>query len=148
MMWEENDQREQQLAQISAKAFAEIWQKRILSIKKDYETNQQKYDQEIIDIMENLLLGWEQLYDGQTKDLHYVIISSLNSGVITRSYELRRFYALYPAYITMFYMDKIMQRVYELPVWSKIAAQDIRIMYGTYMERMVEISKRHKEVEK
>ncbi len=201
-MEKEPSQREQQLEQVSLKVFDEIWQKRIVNIKKDYEINRRQYDNEIIEIMHNLLLSWEHLYKDQEKNLKYVIISPLSSGVITRSYELQialfdqelyveenplcaywtpkfiykdmeedmalcrekvskeiiriredevyemhRRYALCHAYAVMFYMDEIMWKVYELPVWLKIAVQDVKIMYGTYMERMMEIGKIRKEEE-
>lgn len=201
-MENETDRREWQLEQISVKVFDEIWQERVINIKKDIDTNRQQYDHEIIDIMKNLLLEWVQLYGSQEKNLHYIIISPLSSGVITRSYELqialfdqnlyieenplcaywtpkfiykdieedmkicrekvskqiiriredevyemRRRYALCHAYLAMFYMDEIAWQIYELPVWAKSAAQDIKIMYGTYMERMVEIGKVKKEVD-
>ena len=152
--------REQQLIEISTRIFAEIWQNRLLSIKTDYETDQYRYDREVIGMIEKLLQRWKQLYDGQTKELQYIVISPLNSGVITRSYEFqialfdqdlyieekRRRYTLCHAYITMFYLNKIVRKVYELPIWSEIAVQDIKVLYGAYMEQMVELGMAQKEV--
>ncbi len=194
MMAEENDQREQLLKEVSARVFAGIWEKRMAVIRQDYTANQTEYDQEIISIIENLLLRWKQLYDGETKDLKYIIISPLSSGVITKSYEfeialfdrnlyleenplcaywtpefifkdmeedisvykqmaakemirlredevyeMRRRYALCHAYVTMFYMDAVIRNVHTLPVWRETAKEDVRVMYGTYMEKMVEL---------
>ncbi len=201
MMPEGMSGREQQLIEISTRIFAEIWQNRLLSIKTDYETDQYRYDREVIGMIEKLLQRWKQLYDGQTKELQYIVISPLNSGVITRSYEfqialfdqdlyieenplcaywtptfiyrdieedimlyrqkaskeiirlredeiyeIRRRYTLCHAYITMFYLNKIVRKVYELPIWSEIAVQDIKVLYGAYMEQMVELGIAQKEV--
>lgn len=193
-MPEESEKREQEIKEISARIFAGIWEKRMTVIRKDYAVNQIKHDQEIISIIENLLLKWKSLYDGQTRALMYVIISPLSSGAITRRYEfqialfdqnlyleenplcvywkpgfifkdieedmdaykqmaakeiirlredevyeMRRRYALCHAYITMFYMDGIVRKVYELPIWREVAKEDAKVMYGTYMEQMVEL---------
>lgn len=55
--------------------------------------------------------------------------------------EIRRRYVLCHDYIAMFYMDKIMKKVRQLPIWRKVAANDVKVLYGTYMEKMVEIGK-------
>lgn len=54
-------------------------------------------------------------------------------------YEIRRKYALCHAYISMLYMDRIIRSVFELPVWNEVADADTKVLYGTYMEQMVEL---------
>lgn len=195
-MPEKYEQREQLLYQVSEKVMSEIWKKRLTVIKLDYEENHGRYDKEIIMKIERLLSQWENIYGNQTRTLQYLIISPLNSGVITESYEfqiavfnrdlylnenpmcfywtpefiykdvktdmltfremaskeiirlredevneMRRRYVLCHAYIAMFYMDEIMRKVSELPTWKKVALEDVKMLYGTYMEKMIEIGK-------
>ena len=45
------------------------------------------------------------------------------------------------AYISMFFLDKAVKRLTELPVWERLRSEDIKILYGTYMEKMVEIGR-------
>lgn len=59
--------------------------------------------------------------------------------------EVRRRYVLCHAYICMFYMDKIIREIFETPIWKKVAADDVQVLYGTYMEQMVELGTAQKE---
>lgn len=199
-MPEEYDEREQQLYQSALEVLSDIWKNRLTVIQSDYESNHAKYDKDIIDKMENLLLRWES--SEPTGTLKYVIISPLSSGVITKSYELqialfdqnlyinenplcfywtpefiyrdvdedmaayrktaakkiirlredeinevRRRYVLCHAYICMLYMDKIVREVFETSIWKKVVAEDVKVLYGTYMEQMVELGTAQEEEE-
>lgn len=193
-MPEENGKREQLLLEVSRKVLTEIWKRRLNVIKGEYEGNHARYDQEIIDKIDNLLLNWKNIHGDQRGELKYVIISPLGSGVITRSYELqialfdrnlyndenplclywtpkfifkdieedmvtyrkmaakeiirlredevyeiRRRYALCHAYVSMLYINGIIRQVYDLPIWKEVAGEDAKVLYGTYMEQMIEL---------
>ncbi|MCH5258669.1 MAG: hypothetical protein J1F18_02890 [Lachnospiraceae bacterium] len=193
-MPEEYDEREQQLYQTALEVLSDIWKNRLAVIKSDYEANSMRYDRDILDQMENLLQRWENMYSNPVGTLKYIIISPLNSGIITKSYELqialfdqdlyinenplcfywspefiykdvekdmavyrktaskeiirlredevnevRRRYVLCHAYICMFYMDKIIREIFKTSIWKKVAADDVQVLYGTYMEQMVEL---------
>ncbi len=195
-MQEDYQAREQKLWQISEKILLKIWKDRVSSIERDYEGKGLSYENEFIEEMHKLLMRWEERYGCQNKNLKYIIISPLNSGVITRSYEMqvalfdeklyadenpmcfywvpeflykdverdmnryeeeaskeiirlrkyevneiRRRYVLCHAYISMFFLDKAVKRLTELPVWERLRSEDIKILYGTYMEKMVEIGR-------
>jgi hypothetical protein len=55
--------------------------------------------------------------------------------------EIRRKYALCHAYTTMLFLDGIFKEIKKLPFWKRIAGRDVKVLYGTYMEKMVEIGK-------
>ena len=40
----------------------------------------------------------------------------------------------------MLYMDRITRRVFELPAWKETAGADTKVLYGTYMEQMMELN--------
>lgn len=200
-MPEEGTQREQQLLHVSKKVLSEIWKARLEHIKKDYENNEKQYDNDLIFRVEDLLSQWEKQHEGQGGMLKYMVISPLNSGVITKSYEfqfalygkelyvdenplcfywtpefiykdveedmaayreqvareiirlrndevneIRRRYVLCHSYIAMFYMNKIMEKVKGISSWKQQAGDDAKILYGTYMEQMVEIGKGQEEI--
>lgn len=63
-------------------------------------------------------------------------------------YEMHRKYALCHAYISMLYMDEVMRKVHGLSAWGKAADGSTRVLYGTYMEQMVEIGKVQEEGER
>ena len=88
-MQEDYQSREQKLWQISEKILLKIWKDRVSSIERDYEDNGLSYENEFIEEMHKLLTRWEERYGCQNKNLKYIIISPLNSGVITRSYEMQ-----------------------------------------------------------
>ena len=88
-MQEDYQAREQKLWQISEKILLKIWKDRVSSIERDYEDNGLSYENEFIEEMHKLLTRWEERYGCQNKNLKYIIISPLNSGVITRSYEMQ-----------------------------------------------------------
>lgn len=199
-MPEEYTQREQQLLDISKNILSEIWKARLEYIKKDYENNEEQYDNDLILKVEGLLFQWEKQHKGQADVLKYMVISPLNSGVITKSYEfqialygkelyadenplcfywtpefiykdveedmtayreqvsrkiirlrndevneIRRRYVLCHSYIAMLYMNKIMKRIKEISNWKQQAGAETKILYGTYMEQMVEIGKGQEE---
>lgn len=54
-------------------------------------------------------------------------------------YEIRRRYALCHAYVAMRYMNGIIRQIYSLPVWEEAACDDTKVLYGTYMEQMMEL---------
>jgi hypothetical protein len=61
--------------------------------------------------------------------------------------EIRRKYALCHAYTTMLFLDGIFKEIKKLPFWKRIAGRDAKVLYGTYMEKMVEIGKEETAVE-
>lgn len=191
----EYNKREQQLYQISEKILINIWKDRLISIENDYKENGLYYENDFCEKMEKLLLQWEDVHKFQNKNLKFIIISPLNSGVITKSYEMqvalfgeelyadenplcfywipkfiyndvetdmnlyqekaskkiirlrkdevseiRRRYVLCHAYISMFFIDKVIKKLAELSVWTRVG-KDTKILYGTYMEKMVEIGR-------
>lgn len=195
-MQEDYYTREQKLRQISEKILLNIWKDRVKSVEKDYKVNGMNYENNFIAKVEKLLLRWEEVHTTHDKDLKYIVISPLSSGVITQTYEMqvslfdekiyadenplcfywtpeflykevdrdmnryeeqaskeiirlrkdevneiRRRYVLCHSYILMFFMDKATKRLMELSVWQRVAGEDIKILYGTYMEKMVEIGK-------
>lgn len=189
-------EREALLCQSAEKILLEIWKDRVPLIEQDYKMKGEAYEQEFCERMERLLQQWAKLYQTETKELKYVIVTPLGSGVITKSYEIqvalfgkelyldenpmcfywtphflykdvekdmerykkeackeivrlmdgevdeiRRRYVLCHAYAAMHFMDKVMKKVVKLPGWEAVGREDTRILYGTYMEQMVEITK-------
>lgn len=54
--------------------------------------------------------------------------------------EVRRRYVLCHAYAAMHFMNRVMKQVVRLPEWEHAGGAGARILYGTYMEPMIEIS--------
>ncbi len=55
--------------------------------------------------------------------------------------EMRRKYVFCHAYASMFFLDRIFKEIKKLPFWQRTAGTDVKVLYGTYMEKMVEIGK-------
>lgn len=87
-MKREYSDREVRLCQVSKKVLTQIWKERLAVIEEDYRTNSVKYEEDFNGKMEKLLLQWENMYEA-AKDLKYIVISPLNSSVITKTYELQ-----------------------------------------------------------
>lgn len=182
-------ERENLLRQLSYKLIAEIWEDRLNEIKKDYELYGQMYEEEFIDILSKLLCSASE------ENIKYIVISPLNSSVITKTYEMqitlldertyeednpyciywrpefmykdvdkdmdtfkriaskevvrlrddevneiRRRYVLCHAYTFMFFIQKALEKMEDRTVWKEKEMSSLKIMYGTYMEQMIEIN--------
>lgn len=55
--------------------------------------------------------------------------------------EMRRKYVFCHAYASMLFLDRIFKEIKKLPFWQRTAGTDVKVLYGTYMEKMVEIGK-------
>lgn len=58
--------------------------------------------------------------------------------------DIRCRYVLCHEYASLQYLDKIIKRMNEFPVWAKLVTEDVSVLYGVYMEQMLEISKTEK----
>lgn len=199
-----DSQRRRLLYQSSSKALNIIWKRRWQVLKNELDSGMDGSAAAFIVKMEELLHQWEdrdtrvytQVYTREKRELRYVAISPLSSGVITRSYEcqtalfdgepyveenplcfywtpefiyqdmeadmqdfrelvsrdiirlredeveeIRRKYAFCHAYASMLFLDRIFKEIKKLPFWQRTAGMDVKVLYGTYMEKMVEIGK-------
>lgn len=119
-------------------------------ITKSYELQIALFDQDLYLNENPLCFYWTPgfIYRDVDKDIEaYRKIASQEMIRLRKDEvnEVRRRYVLCHAYISMFYMDKIISKIFEMPVWKKVASEDVKVLYGTYMEQMVELGTAQKE---
>ena len=113
-------------------------------ITKSYELQIALFDQDLY-INENpLCFYWtpEFIYRDVDEDMAAYRKTAAKEIIRLREDEInevRRRYVLCHAYICMLYMDKIVREVFETSIWKKVATDDVQVLYGTYMEQMVEL---------
>ena len=122
-------------------------------ITQTYELQIALFGQELYNDENPLCLYWTPGFIYKDIEEDMAIYKKMAAKKIIRLrgdevYEIRRKYALCHAYISMLYMDAAIRKIYELPVWGRVADGGTRVLYGTYMEQMVEIGKVQEEGER
>lgn len=113
-------------------------------ITQSYELQIALFDQNLYNNENPLCLYWTPQFIFKDIEEDMDIYKEMASKEIIRLrkdevYEVRRRYALCHAYVSMLYLDVIIRKVYNLPVWKKVVGENIKVLYGTYMEQMAEI---------
>ncbi|MDE6388738.1 MAG: hypothetical protein K2L82_13150 [Lachnospiraceae bacterium] len=121
-------------------------------ITRSYELQIALFDQNLYNNENPLCLYWTPKFIFKDIEDDMVTYKKAAAKEIVRLredevYEIRRRYALCHAYISMQYMDGIIRKIYCLPVWKEVAGDDTKVLYGTYMEQMVELGMTQEEGE-
>lgn len=121
-------------------------------ITKSYELQIALFDQDLYLNENPLCFYWtpEFIYRDVDKDIEAYRKTASQEMIRLRKdevNEVRRRYVLCHAYISMFYMDKIIREIFKMSIWKKVVSEDAKVLYGTYMEQMVELGTVRKEGE-
>lgn len=113
-------------------------------ITGSYELQIALFDQNLYNEEDPLCLYWTPKFIFKDVEEDMAAYKKMAAKEIIRLredevYEIRRKYALCHAYVSMLYMDRITRRVFELPAWKEPAGADTKVLYGTYMEQMMEL---------
>lgn len=113
-------------------------------ITRSYELQIALFDQNLYNEEDPLCLYWTPKFIFKDVEEDMAAYKKMAAKEIIRLredevYEIRRKYALCHAYVSMLYMDRITRRVFELPAWKETAGADTKVLYGTYMEQMMEL---------
>ena len=120
------------------------WQKEHGGRAGGYELQIALFDQNLYNEEDPLCLYWTPKFIFKDVEEDMAAYKKMAAKEIIRLredevYEIRRKYALCHAYVSMLYMDRITRRVFELPAWKETAGADTKVLYGTYMEQMMEL---------
>ncbi len=121
-------------------------------ITRSYELQIALFDQNLYNNENPLCIYWTPKFVFKDIEEDMATYRKIASKEIIRLredevYEIRRRYALCHAYVSMQYMDSIIRKIYRLPVWKETACDGTKVLYGTYMEQMVELGMTQEEGE-